>query len=54
VLAAGTAQRVQGSDGRERIDYDLLVTNAFTADATLVSLEVRNHGRKLLSLSGVS
>lgn len=52
VEAAGPPQRVQGSDGREHIEYDLLVTNAFTADAGLESLEVRSQGRKLLSLKG--
>jgi hypothetical protein len=52
VEVAGPPQRVQGSDGREHIEYDLLVTNAFTADARLEALEVRSHGTKLLSLTG--
>lgn len=52
VEAAGPPQWVHGSDGREHIDYDLFVTNAFTADATLQSLEVRSHGGRLLSLGG--
>ena len=31
-------QRVHASDGREHIEYNLIITNAFTADATLRSL----------------
>lgn len=52
VEASGPAQRVQGSDGREHIEYDLIVSDAFTAEATLKSLEVLAGGRRLLSLSG--
>jgi murein DD-endopeptidase MepM/ murein hydrolase activator NlpD len=52
VEAAGAPQRVQGSDGREHIEYDLIITNAFTAEATLSSLEVRVGKRRLLSLTG--
>src|SRR5437763_15362784 len=52
VEASGPAQRVQGSDGREHIEYDLIVSAAFTAEATLKSLEVLAGGRRLLSLSG--
>jgi Peptidase family M23 len=52
VESAGPPQRVQGSDGREHMEYDLVVTNAFTTDARLDSLEVRSPGRTLLSLSG--
>ena len=50
----GAPQRVFGSDGREHIEYDLIITNAFTADATLSSLEVRGGGRRLLSLRGAA
>lgn len=52
VETAGPPQWVHGSDGRDHIEYDLVVTNAFGADATLDSLEVRGHGTKLLSLTG--
>ena len=52
VEVPGPPQRVYGSDGREHIEYDLVITNAFTADATLSSLEVRGGGRRLLSLHG--
>jgi hypothetical protein len=52
VQAAGAPQRVHGSDGREHVEYDLVVTNVFSADATLLSLEVRGDGRPLLTLTG--
>ena len=54
IEAPGAPQRVLGSDGREHIEYDLVITNAFTADATLSSLEVRGGGRRLLSLHGAA
>jgi Peptidase family M23 len=54
VEAAAPPQWVHGSDGREHVEYDLFVTNAFTANATLESLEVRSRGRGLLSLAGAS
>ncbi len=54
VEPVGPAQRVYGSDGREHIDYDLLATNWFTADATLTSLDVRGDGKRLLSLNAAS
>jgi murein DD-endopeptidase MepM/ murein hydrolase activator NlpD len=47
-------QRVHGTDGREHIEYDVVISNAFTAEATLTSLEVRGGGRQLLSLSGAA
>jgi hypothetical protein len=49
VRADGAPQAVFGSDGRERVEYDLIVTNVFSADATLQSLEVRGDGRPLLT-----
>jgi murein DD-endopeptidase MepM/ murein hydrolase activator NlpD len=52
VRAAGAPQRVHGSDGREHVEYDLVVTNVFSADATLTSLQVRGDGRLLLTLTG--
>jgi hypothetical protein len=51
VQAAGAPQAVFGSDGRERVEYDLVVTNVFSGDATLQSLEVRGDGRRLLTLT---
>lgn len=35
VAAVGAPQRVHGSDGREHIDYDLVITNAFTSEVML-------------------
>jgi Peptidase family M23 len=52
VTAVGAPQRVHGSDGREHIDYNLVITNAFTAEATLTSLVVRGGGKVLLALRG--
>ena len=52
VEPAGAAQRVHGSDGREHLEYDLVTTNAFPAEATLRSLVVRGRGVRLLSLRG--
>jgi murein DD-endopeptidase MepM/ murein hydrolase activator NlpD len=54
VEVSGPPQAVFGSDGREHIEYDLVITNAFTADATLKSLEVRGGGHRLLSLKGTA
>src|SRR5436190_18007829 len=55
VQTVGAPQRVHGSDGREHIEYDLVITNAFSGGIDgirLESLEVRGGGRRLLSLSG--
>jgi hypothetical protein len=52
VQPATTARAVYGSDGREHIDYDLVMTNAFTAPVTLLSIQVRGAGRVLLTLRG--
>ena len=42
-----------GTDGREHIDYNLLITNGFTADVTLRLLEVLDgRGQRLLMLEG--
>lgn len=50
--AAHAPQHVHGSDGREHVEYDLVITDAFTGTATLKSLEVRGDGRRLLMLRG--
>jgi len=52
VAAVSAPQHVHGSDGREHIDYELVITNTFTAEATLTSLVVRGGGKQLLTLSG--
>lgn len=44
---------VMGTDGRRHVEYDLAITNVFTADVTLTSLEVRDvRGGLLLRLEG--
>ncbi|GAA1838867.1 M23 family metallopeptidase [Pseudonocardia ailaonensis] len=45
---------VPGSDGRTHVEYDVLVTNVFTAPVTLTSVEVRDRkaGTPVLTLSG--
>jgi hypothetical protein len=44
---------VTGTDGLKHVEYDLAITNVFTADVTLTSLEVREpKGRRLLTLEG--
>jgi hypothetical protein len=52
VTSTGVPHSVHGSDGREHIAYNLVITNAFTADGTLTSLVVRGGGKNLLTLSG--
>jgi hypothetical protein len=52
VSAAGPPRYVYGSDRREHVDYDLVITNAFTAEVTLTSLTVTSAGGTLLDLSG--
>ena len=52
VEAASPARYVYGSDGRTHVDYDLIITNAFTAPVTLDSLRVRGGGKTLLTLRG--
>jgi hypothetical protein len=49
---ATSSRAVFGSDGREHIDYDLVITNAFTAPVTLDRLRVQGHGKTLLTLEG--
>ena len=45
--------RAPGSDGADHLEYDLLVTNAFTAPVTLSSIEVlAEDGERLLRLAG--
>lgn len=46
---------VRGSDGRQHVDYDSLVTNVFSAPLTLTAVEVRNErGASMLSLTGAA
>lgn len=51
VTASGPPVPVTGSDGREHIEYDLILTNALDVPVTLRSIDVLNEGgRRLLSL----
>ena len=51
--ATPRAHAVAGSDGSTHVEYDLVVTNAFTADVTLTGLVVQDDGgRELRRLEG--
>lgn len=52
VAGAGSAAIRVGSDRREHVDYDLVITNGFTAKVTLKLLTVPAVGTRLLKLSG--
>jgi hypothetical protein len=52
VTTTGAPQRVHGTDGREHVEFNLVITNSFTAEVTLTSLTVRGGGDELLTLSG--
>ena len=53
VSGIGPPQVVKGTDGRRHVEYDLAITNKFTADVTLTSLTVRRpRGGRLLRLGG--
>jgi hypothetical protein len=53
VSATNDPLRVSGSDGVDHLDYDLLVTNGFTAPVTLTSIAVTApDGETLLRLDG--
>jgi hypothetical protein len=52
VSTSGAPQSVHGSDGREHVEYDLVVTNSFNTDVVPTSLVVRGGGRTLLELNG--
>ena len=54
VQSPGPARSVYGSDGRQHVEYDLLITNTFTAPATLKRLQVRADGRLLVTLKGAA
>jgi hypothetical protein len=53
VRGVSPPQVVKGTDGRRHVEYDLAITNTFTADVTLTSLTVRDpQGRGVLRLDG--
>jgi hypothetical protein len=49
---ATPAQAVYGSDGREHIDYDLVISNLFTGPVRLDSIRVLNGRKPVLTLKG--
>ena len=52
VTTTGTPHRVHGSDGREHIEFNLVITNSSFSEVTLTSLKVRGGGEDLLALEG--
>jgi Peptidase family M23 len=52
VQVGAPARAVHGSDGREHVDYDLVISNAFTVPARLDALRVFGDGRPVLTLKG--
>ena len=53
VVPIGDPLHVPGSDGKQHIDYDLLISNVFTVPVTLTSVEVRgDNGTPVLTLQG--
>jgi hypothetical protein len=53
VTATNAPLRVLGSDGMEHLEYDLIITNVFTAPLTLTAVEVVTpDGHPLLRLAG--
>ena len=48
------ARYVYGTDGRQHVEYDLLMTNTFTAPATLKRVQVRGDGKLLVTLKGAA
>ena len=54
VSAIGAPLVVAGSDGRQHVDYDLLVTNVFTAPVTLTQVQVLDGSTPLLTITGAA
>ncbi len=52
VQVGSPARAVHGSDGREHVDYDLVITNAFTVPVRLESLRVLSGRRPVMTLEG--
>jgi hypothetical protein len=52
VAASNPPEAVFGSDGREHVEYDLVLTNAFSGDATLGAVSVGADGTPALTLAG--
>ena len=54
VQVATRARAVHGSDGREHVDYDLVISNMFTVPVRLDSIQVSAGGRMVSTLKGKS
>jgi hypothetical protein len=54
VQVGSPARAVFGSDGREHVDYDLVISNAFTVPVTIDSVRVFDGKRPLLVLKGAA
>jgi hypothetical protein len=52
VAASNPPEAVFGSDGREHVEYDLVLTNAFSGDATLGVVSVHADDKPALTLAG--
>jgi Peptidase family M23 len=52
VAASNPPEAVFGSDGREHVEYDLVLTNAFSGDTTLGAVSVRADRKAALTLAG--
>jgi murein DD-endopeptidase MepM/ murein hydrolase activator NlpD len=52
VAASNPPEAVFGSDGREHVEYDLVLTNAFSGDAALGVVSVRADDKPALTLAG--
>jgi hypothetical protein len=52
VQVPAPARAVFGSDGREHVDYDLLIANLFTVPVRLDSIRVFSDARLMLALTG--
>src|SRR5947199_9458072 len=51
VQVATPARAMFGSDRREHIEYDLVISNIFTVPVTIDSIRVFDRGRQLLALA---
>src|SRR4051794_38077411 len=52
VQTSNPPRAVFGTDGREHVEYDLVLTNDFGGEATLRALSVRADGKPALTLVG--
>ena len=52
VQVGSPARAVHGSDGREHVEYDLVISNAFTVPVKLTSIRIFSGRRLVLALTG--